>query len=479
LRQRKSDMGDAGAAKAKAEKMLKSKECPGWFPDEMLLEFPELLDSIKQPKLPGKKTLPTTILAERDPGDEWPRLDEAAFHGLAGEIAETIDPHSEADPVAVLLHNLVMFGNAIGRGPYIRAGGGKHFTNLYCVIAGSTARGKKGTAANFVERVFEVAWPAWMKRIKTSISTGQGIVKLIRDPDEKEAAELIKAGLKPEKRVLFLVSELGGLFTAMRNGNRIVEDLNNAWDGKRLENNVKKDPMFSTDPMVSVIGHATPERLVQSLGKLEATTGFSNRFIYARVRQSKRIPRDTLKPEVIEEMAKHLKEAILFAREVEEVGITARAEAYWTGTLLDEIENIPPDTLGAMLARGRPLVLRLALIYALLDLNNEIDTPHLLAAFAIWKFNQTCVEQLFADKLESPKANKILVKLDMAGEAGISRSGINDLFKGKTPAFELNEVLTNLERKGKIRSEKKVTAGRTADWFYLVSQREQGGKGKG
>ena len=240
-----------------------------------------------------------------------------------------------------------------------------------------------------------------------------------------------------------------------------------AWDGKRLENNVKKDPMFSTDPMVSIIGHITPNQLVQSLGKIEATTGFSNRFIYARVRQSKRIPRDTLKPEVIEEMAKHLKEAILYAREIKEVGMTARAEAYWTGTLLDEIQNIPPDTLGAMLARGRPIVLRLAMIYALLDQSNVIDTPYLLAAYAIWQFNQTCVEQLFADRLEDPKANKILVKLNEAGEAGLSRSAIGELF-GNKRAWEVNETLEYLQRKGTIRRERKPGKGRTPDMFYLV-----------
>ena len=37
----------------------------------------------------------------------WPEpIDEAAFHGLAGEVVRTIEPHSETDPVAILLQVL-------------------------------------------------------------------------------------------------------------------------------------------------------------------------------------------------------------------------------------------------------------------------------------------------------------------------------------------------------------------------------------
>jgi hypothetical protein len=43
----------------------------------------------------------------------WPVMHEAAYYGLAGEVVDTIAPHSEADPVAILLQFLVAFGNAV------------------------------------------------------------------------------------------------------------------------------------------------------------------------------------------------------------------------------------------------------------------------------------------------------------------------------------------------------------------------------
>ena len=48
----------------------------------------------------------------------WPTLAQEAYHGLPGNIVRTIEPHTEADPVAVLMNLLSMFGNAIGMGAY-------------------------------------------------------------------------------------------------------------------------------------------------------------------------------------------------------------------------------------------------------------------------------------------------------------------------------------------------------------------------
>jgi hypothetical protein len=43
---------------------------------------------------------------------QWPApIDEAAYYGLAGDIARTLEPQTEADPVAILIHVLVGVGN--------------------------------------------------------------------------------------------------------------------------------------------------------------------------------------------------------------------------------------------------------------------------------------------------------------------------------------------------------------------------------
>ena len=51
----------------------------------------------------------------------WPAApDPVAYHGLAGEIVSKLEPHTEADPVAILTQLLVAFGAAAGRGAYFQ-----------------------------------------------------------------------------------------------------------------------------------------------------------------------------------------------------------------------------------------------------------------------------------------------------------------------------------------------------------------------
>src|SRR5262245_9828570 len=46
---------------------------------------------------------------------------EEAFFGLVGDIVRAIEPHSEADPVALLVQILIAFGSLIGRTAYFLA----------------------------------------------------------------------------------------------------------------------------------------------------------------------------------------------------------------------------------------------------------------------------------------------------------------------------------------------------------------------
>src|SRR5436189_281505 len=67
----------------------------------------------------------------------WPEpLGEAAFHGIAGEIVRSIEPHTEADPAALLLTLLAALGNLIGPGPYAQVEATRHGLNLFVAIVG-------------------------------------------------------------------------------------------------------------------------------------------------------------------------------------------------------------------------------------------------------------------------------------------------------------------------------------------------------
>ena len=114
----------------------------------------------------------------------WPdELDEAAFHGLAGDIVNTIAPQSEADRAALLVETLVAFGALVGRGPHVRVEGDEHHSNIYALLIGETAKARKGTSWGRVQQIFDrlAKWPS----VKKGLSTGEGLKWAVRDPIER------------------------------------------------------------------------------------------------------------------------------------------------------------------------------------------------------------------------------------------------------------------------------------------------------
>ena len=101
---------------------------------------------------------------ESDGADpQWPVLHEDAMCGLAGDVVRKLEPHTEADPVALLLQVLSAFGNAAGRSAYFEAGGSRHYGNLFAVMVGKTSKARKGTSWAAVHHAFSGIDPNWLK----------------------------------------------------------------------------------------------------------------------------------------------------------------------------------------------------------------------------------------------------------------------------------------------------------------------------
>jgi hypothetical protein len=72
---------------------------------------------------------------------KWPEpLSLAAFHGIAGEYVNLVDPASETDRAALLLQFLVAAGNCVGHHPYYLTEDTPHYLNLYVVLIGLTSK---------------------------------------------------------------------------------------------------------------------------------------------------------------------------------------------------------------------------------------------------------------------------------------------------------------------------------------------------
>ena len=127
-----------------------------------------------------------------------------------------------------------------------------------------------------------------------------------------------------------------------------------------------------------------------------------------------------------------------------------------------------PGLVGAVTARAEAQAIRLAMLYAMLDCKDQIDVPHLKAALAFWEYCEASARHIFGDRLGDPVADVILGALRNAGDDGLTRTNIRDLF-GRHQSSDSTEVaLGALLGKGLIRSESRATAGRPVEVWYAT-----------
>src|SRR5215471_11309083 len=155
----------------------------------------------------------------------WPKpANSAAYHGLAGEIIERIEPHTEADPDVMLSVFLIQFGNLIGRRPHILLSRQKHHANNYLGVIGSSGA-RKGTSVEEVRNVFnQVDDFQWLGRCvrQGGLSSGEGLISHFEPKDD---------GKIPDRRLLINESEFARVLKVMnREGNILSEVMRGFWE---------------------------------------------------------------------------------------------------------------------------------------------------------------------------------------------------------------------------------------------------------
>lgn len=370
----------------------------------------------------------------------WPTLEPAALQGLAGDVVRTLEPHTEADPAAVLLTFLVAFGNALGDRPHARVGGARHPARLFACIVGETARARKGQSLADVRVILEAADPEWWNAAKESgLASGEGIVKRFADRDD---------GTPVEKRALFLEAEFARtLVAAGRETSTLSHLIRDAWDTGELRVLTRKDPLRATGAHAGVVAHITLEELRARLVSAEIGSGFANRFLFTCARRSKKLPAGgNLSAVDLDALTAKVRDALATGRKRDAISRTPDAERRWA-----ELYNTlpePPGLLGAITARAEAQLLRLSLVYALLDGAHAIDVPHLLAALAVWRYAEASAAHIFGGVLGSDTADRLLVELRAVYPDGLDREAQSALFHRNRAEAELEAARRQLEARG-------------------------------
>jgi uncharacterized protein DUF3987/primase-like protein len=414
------------------------------------------------------------------PPKPWPTIAAAAFYGLAGELVALLTPHTEADPVAILIHFLAEVGNAMGRSAYYLVEANRHYANLFALIVGSTSKARKGTSASRVKQVLELIDPQWVQHcFRTGLSTGEGLIWSVRDEiqgmvwhgtgaNRQQVLEIIDPGVE-DKRLLVIEAEFARTISVMeRPGNTLSAIVRDAWDHGDLETMTKTSPARATAAHVSIVGHITLDELADRFTSTDKSNGFGNRFLFALVRRSQLLPfGGKLQIADLVPLAGKIAEAIEFAETMEQVGFSEAARARWA-EIYAELSKEKPGLTGSVLARGEAQVIRLALIYALLDQSPVIDLSHLEAARELWAYCEASAEHIFGDKTGNLLADAILGELRSVKPDGMTQNDLKVLFVGHHRTDRLAEALGMLLQAGKVRFDRRGTKGRPAIVWYAT-----------
>jgi hypothetical protein len=443
------------------------------------------------------------VQRQRDDGPQlsgnlapWPKPMKAdAFYGLTGRFVEMVGPHTEADPNFLLLMFLAYCGNIIDRKCYVMAGGDAHFTNLFLCGVGPTSAGRKGSATAPVEAFFTKGGRApGVGNMLPSLSSGEGLIWTIRDEvwgkqynkKTRESEDVLLHEGVPDKRLIVNMGEFVSALQMMRRqGNTLSPVTRSAWESGNLVSPTKNSPAKATGAHVTIIGAISKEELLRTVEENDADNGLLNRFLWCCSRRSKALPEGGRLWEVVESEAwRELQgnfnrvspiQPRRMARDAEAADLWGR-DSHPDRGVYAQLSRERYGLAGAATARAHAQVLRLSLLYAVLDGAEEIRREHLDAALAVWRYCEDSARYVFGDALGDPTADAILKALRTA-EPGLTRTDLRDHFHRRKQEGEITRALLLLHQKGLARFERQDTGGRPVERWFATAGRTAPTKG--
>jgi hypothetical protein len=191
----------------------------------------------------------------------------------------------------------------------------------------------------------------------------------------------------------------------------------------------------------------------------ELTNGFANRFMMFWAERTKMIafPRAT-RQEDVDALAERVLKVLQFCqaerwvdRDQMRVELSPEARKRYEKLYHGELnDNAAGERITALIERRAPMLLRLAMLFALCDLTSTVEVHHVNAALAWVRYGVESVKFIFAsaaDEVDVAETNDTAQKIvDFLRDQGkATRKQITvDCFKGHTPKSRIDAALDEL-----------------------------------
>ncbi|ALD91861.1 hypothetical protein CR3_2669 [Cupriavidus gilardii CR3] len=390
-----------------------------------------------------------------------PVADPACLYGLIGDVAHAGSEGTETNAVAIAANFMAYLSCAVGRGVYLPVGNTRHHARLFCLHVGRSGRGRKGDAVSLVLRI-DQALRAMDEGFAPQIHRGglssrEGLVALMHDGYRQGRLEVPAI---EDKRLWVVESEFANvLHQGRRDGNTLSAALRDCWDGVDLKPATKSNRLYASQPHVCLSGAISPSELTGLMSARDLTNGFANRFLLIWAERTRMLPFPKETPQaVVEHLACRTLEVLAFVHanrhdRRDHLRMELSPQAQWRyaqlyrGELNDDLGD---GVVGALLERRAPMLLRLAMLMALTDLQTRIDAKHIDAATAWIRHATASVRFVFVSAAEEAKlaqvlemSNRVLAFLHERGQA--TRSQISaECFRGKVTKARIDASLEHL-----------------------------------
>jgi hypothetical protein len=353
--------------------------------------------------------------------NDAPHLDpsSAALAGLAGDVVRALEPHTEADPAALLVNVLVHFGAMVGSGATTRVGAAVHVPAFFAAIVGRTSRSRKGTADAEVSAMMERVEDGWHRGHRVGgFGSGEAFIE--------HCAE------NPGSSVLMVEPEFARLLAvASREGSSASSVLRSAWDHRPMDYRIRKTKYEAPAAPIALLAQITADELRDRRHGIrlnDVMNGFGNRVLWAYADRRKVLANPTHLDYLTESgLVIRLRDVLSIARGTGEVIRTSAAQKLWADLYERLAADDPPGTIGAVTGRAEAQLTRLSLVYALLD-----------GSSAMWRYSRWSAQHIWVgagtgdpdlDRIESVLA---------AGEELTARE-LDRMFLGHRSTAELRQ----------------------------------------
>lgn len=399
-------------------------------------------------------------------------LADEAYYGVAGKVVEAIKPHTESDPVALLVNFLAAFGNVIGDSAHCVIESRKQPCKIFACLVGKSSKARKGTSWGQIERLFELIDHDW--KTQSGLSSGEGLIWNVRDQIEKVnkkgETEIIDPGIQ-DKRLLLIEPEFSSVLQVMsREKNTLSSIIRKGWESGNLQTMTKNSPAKATGAHVSILAHITEDELVRLLTDVDTVNGFGNRFLWFCVKRSQFLPRGGGDYDISQDglLIAELISIVNFAKTATRIEPSEETWELWD-YIYPKLSSEQHGMFGAMVGRTEAYARRLSTIYALLDKSTTVHPKHLIAALAILDYVEASIRYIFQDRTGDTVANKILTELKNNPD-GLTLTEISELFGRHQNNERLTIALDYLIERERVQKSTIPSRGRNTTLFSLISQ---------